>query len=392
MPWKETDAMEERVRFVVRAARGEEALSALCREFGISRKTGYKWLHRYREVGSLRGLAERSRRPRSSPGRTPAVVEVRIEALWRAYGWGSRKLQWRLAREGVQLARSTIDRILDRRGLRATAHARSRTATRRFERSRPNELVQMDFKGEYRLRTGGWCYPLSLLDDHSRFNLGLFALPSQRTQGVQRSLITSFERYGVPESLLLDHGTPWWSPTNGHGLTQLSVWLIRQGIRLHFSAFRHPQTQGKVERFHRTLDETVRHWGRPETLPDFAATFEHFRSIYNHQRPHEALAMQPPARRYRPSPRPYQPEPPAWEYPEGTTVQRLNPAGCLKVAGRRYFVCESLAGEEVAWEGFDGKLLVTYRHMHVREIDLDSGRTRPLAEAVARPSSTSYGG
>jgi len=391
MPWKETDVMEERIRFVVEASQPGASMAALCRAYGISRRTGYKWLSRFREAGSLRGLTEESRRPRSSPCQTAEATELRVVALRETYGWGSRKLAWLLEREGIHLARSTIDQILRRRGLLAPPQAGSQPAWRRFEREHPNELVQMDFKGEYRLGSGGYCYPLALLDDHSRFSLGLFALPSKDAGGVRRSLITVFERYGMPEGMLMDHGTPWWSPTSQHGLTWLSVWLIRQGIQLCYSGIGHPQTQGKLERFNRTYGGEFERRGVRDTVVDCGEAFEEIRGTYNHLRPHESLGMQVPASRYRPSPRPYVAEPAPWEYEPGATVLRLNTAGVLYYRGSQYFVSEALAERRVAVVAFAGKLLVTYRHMHVREIDLETGRTRPLVEPAARSSSTSFG-
>jgi transposase InsO family protein len=390
MPWKETVVKDQRIAFVVRAKQETWSISALCREFGISRKTGHKWLRRHAQEGSLSALEERSRRPTKSPRRTSSELEQRVVELRGQEGWGSRKLQWLLAQEHVHLARSTIDRILHREGLMDEREA-TYPATSRFERPLPNDLVQMDFKGEYQLADDSWCHPLSLIDDHSRFSLGLYALANQRGETVRQRLTEAFERYGVPTAMLVDHGCPWWSPTNGHGLTKLSVWLIRQGIQLHLSGIRHPQTQGKVERFHRTLDEAVVHWGKPETLLGFADLFAHFRSVYNKSRPHEALGMQTPASRYRSSPRPFQPEPPPWQYPEGSVVRKLNPAGCLCYRGHRYFVCEALAEEHVGCQTFADTLLITYRHMHVREINLETGRTRPIVEPLARPSKSSFG-
>jgi transposase len=253
MPWLEIDVRNERIRFVVAALRGEESTSAVCRRFGISRKTGYKWLARYKSVGSLSELCEQSRRPRQNPRRSRDATEQRVLELRERYGWGSRKLQQLLVDEGVKLSRSTIDRILDRHGVaRSSPHARP--APKRFERSQPNELVQMDFKGQYRLAPQGWCYPLSLLDDHSRFALALEGLESLHGSGVEATLRATFEREGVPRAMLMDHGAPWWSPANGHGLTEVSVFLIRQGVDLVHSGIAHPQTQGKVERFHRTLE------------------------------------------------------------------------------------------------------------------------------------------
>jgi transposase InsO family protein len=380
MPWKETDVRSERIAFVVRALAAGSSISALCREYGISRKTGYKWLRRYEEVGSLSRLAEHSRRPHSSPSRTPEAIELRVEALRQRYGWGSKKLQCLLAEEGLELPRITIDRILKRRGLveRSTA---AKPAPRRFERRQPNELWQMDFKGEEYRWGRPWVFPLSLLDDHSRYCLGLYALRRKDHSSVQSQLIQTFDAYGVPEAMLVDHGTPWWSPANGHGLTRLSVFLLQQDIQLIYSGIGHPQTQGKIERFHRTLGESVARRGRISTIPECQRVLDHFRQEYNTVRPHEALEMARPAERYRPSPRRYQPKPKAWEYPEGAEVQRLNSSGFLDYSSTRYFVCEALADEQVRCQRFRNRLLVTYRTLQVREIDLATGRTT----AVVRP-------
>ena len=187
MPWKESDAMSERIHFVVAALSGNGTFSDLCRQYGISRKTGYKWLRRYREVGSLAALSEQSRRPHRSPRRTAPEIEDRIVERRHPYGWGPRKLHRLLEREGTRIAQVTIARILDRRGL-IKSEDRSRPAVTRFERASPNELVQMDFKSPYELAGGSICLPLSLLDDHSRYALALAPLPSIGTDGVQRVL------------------------------------------------------------------------------------------------------------------------------------------------------------------------------------------------------------
>jgi len=376
MPWARTDVSEERVKFVVRAVSGKETMAGLCREFGISRPTGYRWRRRYKEAGSVAGVVERSRRPQHSPRRTAGEREDRVVAVRQRWGWGAKKIAILLREEGILLTVTTINRILNRRGLVAGEERHVR-ALERFERSVPNELWQMDGKGEFQVRDGT-CYPLSILDDHSRYAVGLYGLPAFTAEAVQSCLVRTFERYGLPEAMLMDHGSLWWSTTNGYGLTWLSVWLMEQGIRLHYGQVRHPQTQGKVERFHRTLAEAVRHHGRPERLGDWPGWLEEFRRTYNELRPHEALGMQRPWERYWPSPRSYQPNPPEWEYPSDSQVRRLNTQGCLDYNGRRWFVCEALSGRWVRLEHLDELLLVSYRHMYVREIDLQRGRTRPL--------------
>ena len=381
MPWKETDAMEQRRHFVVRAKQAGANVSELCREFGVSRQSGYRWLRRYAEVGCLQGLEERSRRPHHSPGRTSEALEQRVEALRVRYGWGGKKLQVLLEREGIELASGTIDRILRRRGL-VSPKGRGFSATSRFEWPNPNDLWQMDFKGP---PSGAKSWPwraLSVLDDHSRYVVGLYAVHELSAGAVYGCLVKCFERYGVPSAILMDHGTPWWSTTNGHGLTQLSVQLIQQGIRLIYGSVGHPQTQGKVERFHRTLEAfLLRQLGLTEQ-EEAALWLELFRGEYNHIRPHEALQMQVPAQLYRPSAQAYQAAPPAYEYPAGSDLRRLNSAGCLDYRGRRYFVCEALAGQIVRCQEFDDRVLVSFRHMDIREINLREGRTT----AVVRPS------
>jgi transposase InsO family protein len=376
MPWARTDVGEQRVKFVVRAVSGEETMAALCRAFGISRPTGYRWRRRFEQAGSLTGVVERSRRPERSPWRTVPEREERVVALRRQYGWGAKKIAVLLEEEGAPLTVTTINRILKRRGWVAPEDCHP-PARERFERLAPNELWQMDGKGEYHANDG-ICYPLSLLDDHSRYVVGLYGLPAFTAEQVHPCLVQTFESYGVPEAMLMDRGSLWWATTNGYGLTWLSVWLIEQGIRLHYGRVRHPQTQGKVERFHRTLDEAVRHGGKPKRLEEWPGWLEEFRQIYNEQRPHEALGMQRPAQRYRPSPHSYRAEPREWEYPSGSILRRLNSAGCLYWEGVHWFVCEALAGQRVRVERVGALLLVSYRHMYVREIDRERRSTRPL--------------
>ena len=376
MPWRVTGVMEQRIAIVQRVAEGSESFAAVCQSFGVSRPTGYRWWRRYCLAGSTTALQDRSRRPQRSPGRTAQRVEARVVRLRQRYGWGARKLRVLLAAEGMVLPEVTINRILKRHDL-IERDTSARPAVHRFERAAPNELWQVDFKGEMpcgRRR----CYPLSILDDHSRFAVGLFGLSGTKAAPVQQSLIAAFEEYGMPAALLFDHGPPWWSTTNGHGFTWLSVWLIQQGIRLCYSGVGHPQTQGKVERFHRTLKHAVRRHGYPPNLPAWQTWLTDFRDEYNGLRPHESLNLEPPATRYQPSARAYNPRPPAWEYPENAEIRRLNTQGCLDWQRRRLFVCEALAGERVQIETMDHLLLVRYRNTYVREIDLDTGRSRPL--------------
>jgi transposase InsO family protein len=289
---------------------------------------------------------------------------------------GSQKAVRVLSGQGVTVPRITAHRILVRHNL-VLRDGSERKATKRFERSECNQMYQMDFKGEYSVNKG-FCYPLSFIDDHSRYLVGLWALESTNGTGVHRSLKRHFQEVGVPQSVLTDHGTPWFSGTNGHGLTWLSVWMIKQGIRLLFAGKGHPQTSGKVERFHRTLKDRTRHRGLPTTLEEWQRWVVQFRSEYNEVRPHEAIGMKRPVEVYNHANlRPYQENPPEWEYPGGK-VLKLNRQGMLNYLGRRYFVCEALADEWVRVDELDHLLVVTFRQTTIREIDLRTSKSLPV--------------
>jgi transposase InsO family protein len=376
MPWKERNRVDQRVEFLGRAVKGHESISELCREFGISRTSAYKRIKRYVESGSIMEAAlDRSRRPHNSPLKTPESIEKRVEEIRLGEGWGTRIIEKLLEDEAIDLAPATISRILKRRGL-IDPKPCHRPALKRFQRETPNELWQMDFKGHYKI-SDGRCHPLTILDDHSRFLLGLYALEYERAELVKSRLINTFERFGLPEAILMDHGSLWWSTTNSWGLTWLSVWLLKQDIDLLFCAIRHPQTQGKVERFHRTLESSLSHKGRPSSLVGFQRFFDTFRETYNKIRPHEALGMQVPESHYNPSHRSYNPHPKEYEYPSGSLVKRLNSQGMVEYEGIRYFVCEALAGERVELKRVEDLLLVRYRKGYVREINIKNCKSRP---------------
>ena len=370
MPWKTMDVREQRVQFVVAATRRERSLSALCAEFHISRPTANLWLRRYREEG-LAGIAERSRRPQHSPRHTSPELEEQVVALRQRYpDWGARKLQVLLAREGVPLTRSTIHRILLRWDLVYPAD-RHDQATERFERAAPNELWQMDFKSPigWQAPTG----PLSVIDDHSRYLIRLQQTGSTRAELVQEQLQIAFTENGVPEDMLMDHGIPWWSSTSATGATELSLWLIKQGIRLHWSGIRHPQTQGKVERFHGEMERALQRRGWRGKSPQ--QWLDEFRWEHNQVRPHEALQMRTPASVWRPSERAYLAQPPRWEYPAGAHVRRLDADGKLKAYGRNWNIGQALRREWIQLVQLGNRVLVYYCRTVVRELDLSIQRS-----------------
>lgn len=388
MRWGVKDVMGQRIAFVIRAASGKELISDLCREFQISRPTGYLWLQRYRAGGeSLVAVQERSRRPRTSPRRTEASIEGQVIRIRREQGWGARAIRHVMQRDlGIRLGRMTVHRILERHGLICDEN-RHVPAVKRFEREEPNQLWQMDFKGQFPMGTRQ-CYPLSVLDDHSRYLIRLQALDGPKAEGVHETLVECFRNHGVPDAMLMDHGTPWWSTTNGHGLTWLSVSLIKQGIRLYYSGIRHPQTQGKVEKFHDTLRRAIEHRNRwPDELNGWQQEFSQYRDVYNDHRPHEALHMDTPAQHYRNGERKYEPGGHQWFYRDGAVLRKLNTQGQI-YCGRYLFVSEALAGEMVRLHELNNKLFVSYRHMIVREIDKATGESIPLVLPADSPVQT----
>jgi transposase InsO family protein len=381
MPWKTESVMDQRIEFVLRAKEGEESIAELCRGYGISRPTGYLWLNRYHTVGSVNGLREGSRRPLNSPQRTDEKMEAAVVELRERTGWGGPKIAKVLAKRGLQVAAATAQRIVKRAGL-VVPPTVGKTTTR-FEKAECNELAQMDFKGEYTMPSGK-SYPLSFIDDCSRYCHGLWPLPGTGGVGVKQTLEGYFRQHGVPLSILMDHGTPWYSTTNRHGLTWVSVWLLKQGVILRYSGVGHPQTQGKVERFHQTLKRRTRHRGAPTTLGEWERWAMEFRHEYNHERPHEALGMKTPAEVYQAvNLRGYQEQPRAWEY-TGGTIKRLNTQGMLYYRQQTYFVSEALATEQVRIDELDGKLLVTFRQMTVREIEIETGKSTAVLLPLKR--------
>lgn len=363
MPWRQVTPMSEKKEFIYLAQGEGGNISRLCRYFQVSRKTAYKWLGRYRREGEA-GLQDRSRRPRSSPGATPVVLEAAMLRVREAHpAWGGRKIRARLQALGwVDVpAASTITEILRRHGRIDPQEAGKHRAWQRFEASAPNDLWQMDFKGHFALDQGR-CHPLTVLDDHSRYALGLEACADERGVTVQERLRGIFRRYGLPRKMLMDNGSPWGAEA-AHPYTRLTVWLLRLGVQVGHSGPYHPQTLGKDERFHRTLTAEVVQYCRGLDLVRCQRRFEKWRIIYNLERPHEALGLAPPASRYRESPRSFPETLPPLVYGPGDQVRRVQAEGWLTFRGRYFRVSKAFRGEAVAlrptltdgvWEVFFG--------------------------------------
>jgi len=373
MPWKALDLMSIREEFVILASRTDANRRELCRRFGISPQTGYKWLSRYAQQGKP-GLTDLSRRPLNSPARTDAPLEQAVVDVRQAHpAWGGRKISRRLSDLGnATLAPSTVNSILNRHGL-IEQQARERSAPwTRFERDAPNALWQVDFKGYFPLAQRR-CSPLTLLDDHSRFNLGLELCSEITTPTVQEKICRVFARYGLPLQMNFDNGTPWGSPKQPGQLTELGVWLVRLGIRVTHSRPYHPQTNGKDERFHRTLKAEVLSAGGYDSFEALQLKLDRWRDVYNQQRPHEALQMATPITRYQPSPRSLPPTLPPIEYGSNDEVCRVGWAGELRFRGQRYRLSTALMHYDVAVRPdpqTDGVFEVFFAHHRCLSIDL----------------------
>ena len=372
MPWNTRNVSDQRHRFVIEASQKHKSLAALSASYGISRQTGYVWFKRYQQEG-IAGIREHSRRPRHSPQTVAAeVVDAVIEARRQRPDWGAQKLHRVLLDEHPQLPRisvSTVHRILDRAGLLEDGD-RHRPAPLRFERARANELWQMDFKGPQGFNQG--VGPLSILDDHSRYVILLEHVGSTQLQPVRMAMQQAFVESGLPEALLIDHGTPWWNGASASGWTELTVWILRQGIPIAFSGFRHPQTQGKVERMHGALQRAARK--RRREFSD-QRWLDEFRHEYNHVRPHQTLEMRTPASRWQPSPRAFQPDPPEWIYPADVEPLRLSGEGQLRWRGRRWEISRALRHQLVGVRVIENRALVYFCKTIVRELDFGTGHS-----------------
>ena len=337
--------MSQRHEFVLLAGQAGVNFRQLCRRFGISPKTGYKWRQRYR-AGGASALVDQSRRPQRSPRQCPAEVAATVIALRQAQpAWGGRKLRRRrldLQQSRVPAA-STCTAILRRAHLLQPEAAVS-TPWQRFVRLQPNELWQMDFKGHFGTQSGARCHPFTVLDDHSRFNLVLAPSADQTGTTVRAALSAAFATYGLPEALLCDNGAPWGAAEPVCPYTTLTVWLLRLGVRVLHGKPYHPQTQGKDERFHRTLHAELlrRHTWRD--LAHCAEWFPRFRHTYNCERPHDSLGGDTPVRHYRPSSRSLPASLPALDYPNETTVRVVRTKGNITFGGQTWYVGRAFAG------------------------------------------------
>lgn len=389
MPWQEVSAVDERREFVRLAGLDGANRRELCRRFGVSPDVGYKWLGRW-QAGD-EALAERSRRPHRSPSKSTAEVEARVlEARASHPAWGARKLRRWLADQGLAVpAASTVHEILRRHGQIDPLSSSAARAHLRFERPAPNDLWQMDFKGWVTLTGGQRCHPLTIVDDHSRFVPCLKACADQQGETVRGHLESSFRRYGLPEAIFVDNGSPW-GDASGERWTWLGVWLLKLGVDLIYARPYHPQSRGKNERFHRSLKAEVFALERFASFSDVQRAFDRWREVYNFERPHEALDLAPPASRYRPSSRPMPRKTPAVDYDQGETLRTVSTTKAyISFKGQLWKVPQAFRGERVAIRPLsqDGRYGVFFASRKIATINLTNHQ--PVSDVSEQVSAIS---
>ncbi len=370
MPWKDKTVEELRKEFA-EAAKSTKNFSSLCREFGISRKTGYKWVERNKQSFSM---ADRSHAPLHIPGRTPAEIE---EAILRVRAdnpeWGAKTILKVLENHGYSglPCIRTANNILQRNGCISETESQKRKEYIRFQREHCNELWQTDFKGDFALLDGTRCFPLDILDDCSRYCLR--AEGKEKQQGVKQSFEATFIEFGMPKAILSDNG-PQFAGFKG-GYTQFERWLMDLDITPIHGRIMHPQTQGKIERFHRTMKNELLKHNDFADLSQASAALEQWRIKYNEERPHEALGMKCPADVYIPSVRQYPNKIPPYEYSGIYHMIKVNNWGYLRFGSIRVFLSETMANTHLEVRPTEGDLFdVCYRNFRIAQIDAVTGK------------------
>lgn len=371
MPWEEKTVEKNRAEFVRRVLAGEKSKSSLCREFGISRPTGDKWIKRFQ---SGEGYQDRSRAPFQTPNKIDSSVEEMIvNARKKEPAIGATKTHRMLSNKGhTELpCISTVNAVFKRNNLITQEASQAATPYKRFEKDAPNVMWQADFKGHYAMGNGKRCHPLSVLDDHSRYCLCADAKPNEKREGVEESFSQIFREYGMPQMLLCDNGNPW-GTSQSVGYTLFEIWLMELGILTIHIRPRHPQTQGKTERFNRSFKDERLKFYVPYDLEDADQQRAEYREFYNNERPHHALQMDVPVRRYKPSHRTFVEKPKDWDYGPEYELRKIKSTGFLTYDGQGYFLSEGFRGKTIAIKpsSKDGFLNLYFRQFRIGRIDL----------------------
>lgn len=371
MPWKDKTVEELRREFI-EAARSCGNFSSLCREFGISRKTGYKWMAR--ETNS-EALSDRSRRPKVVANKTAAETELRIlEERRRNPGWGAKKIKYALEKDGFNMpCTKTVNNILNRYGCIDKEEAMKHQAFIRFEKASCNEMWQTDFKGEFKMRDGNYCYPLNIFDDCSRYSIK--TKPATSTANlVLPTFKEAFCEFGMPNSVLSDNGAQFAGFRQGY--TQFEKWLMNHDVLPIHGRIKHPQTQGKIERFHRAMNQELLKHYTPANIQDAERVFDAWRDSYNNRRPHEALGMKCPADVYVPSDREYHERVEAYEYSGAYHVIKVNSWGYVRFDRFQIYLSETMIGEYIEFRPSRSgeSFIACYRNYGIGEFDAQTGK------------------
>ena len=380
MPWESRTVEDQRKEFA-QAAEYCSNFSALCREFGITRHTGYKWVERY-DAGQP--LTDRSRRPHTSPSKTPEEVELLILAVRSENpGWGAKTIRDVLLKEGhrnIPCAK-TVNNILNRYGCISLEESQKRQPFTRFEKALCNQMWQADFKGEFRMADNKYCYPLDIIDDHSRFAIKI--APHLSTANVVIPVFTeAFREFGLPDSILSDNGAQFAGFKKGY--TQFERWLMDLDILPIHGRIKHPQTQGKIERFHRTMKNELLNHTQISNIEDAKIKFCIWRDKYNNLRPHEALGMQRPGEVYEPSQRQYSENIKKYEYGGEYHVIKVNSWGYVRFDKWQVYLSETMIDQYIEFRPSpNGETFVAcYRNFKIAEFDTEDGQL--IHRSIAR--------
>jgi transposase InsO family protein len=384
MPFKNITVMEQRFEFILLIQSNRKfKFNELCKRYKISRTTGYKWFNRYKE-GGIKNLQDKSKRPVNSPNKSRKDIEEYVVNLrGKEPEWGPKKLHRILHNrlgEGtypfeIVPCKNTIGKMLKRNGLIDLEKSEQSKAWQHFEYEEPNDLWQIDFKGYFSMLNNRSCHPLVILDDHSRFNIGLYACDDQKNLTVKIHLIESFEKYGLPERILSDNGTPWGAGTRDtegglRPFSELEKWLIRLNVKLIHGRPYHPQTQGKEERFNKTFKMEVLKHNNFKNTDHCQEYFDKWREKYNCIRPHESLNLDVPAIHYSPSERAYPEIIPPVEYDDSFSIRKVQDKGLISFKGKEFKIGRGFIGDYVGIRPInkDGEYEVVFCNHFLRKI------------------------
>lgn len=372
MPWEERTANQMRKEFVERVLAQEKSKSSLCREYGISRPTGDKWIARYLAGESLE---DQNRAPHRIPGKTPDETEKLILAYRQEHpAIGATKIRKILENKGYTQLPSTrtVNNILKRNGMITREASLAATPIQRFEKGSPNEMWQGDYKGHFAMKNNQRCHPLNIIDDCTRFNLCCEAQRGETFEEIKPVMVRLFREYGLPISFLCDNGNPW-GTAQSTGFTRFEVWLMEIGILTLHGRIIHPQTQGKEESFNRSMTRELLKHTVIEDFPDAQQKFDTYREFYNYERPHHALNLETPGKKYVKSSKAYPEEISPWEYPEGCQIRKVKETGYFTWNGQGYFLSEAFGGKEIAVRPshIEGCISLFFRQFRIGRINVE---------------------